>query len=89
MKVELKKFGTLLISRPAGRDAFLAFKAYQKPTTQSEPIELDFSGVQVIGPSWLDEFVSGIRESFPSNKIAYLPSKNPSVIQSIKTIEEE
>lgn len=89
MRVELKKFGVLLISRPAGRDAFLAFKAYQKPNTESEAIELDFSGVQVLGPSWLDEFISGLKEVFPKNKIVYLPSKNPSIIQSIKTIEEK
>lgn len=79
----------MLMSRPAGRDAFLSFKAYLKPQSESEAIELDFSGVQVMGPSWLDEFVYGIKEAFPSNKIVYLPSKNPSIIQSIKTIEEK
>lgn len=89
MKIELKKFGTMLISRPAGKDAFLSFKAYQIPPSMLETIELDFTGVQVLAPSWLDEFVSGIRESFPENKVVYLPTKNASVIQSIKTIEED
>lgn len=89
MKVEIRKFGTLLISRPSGREAFLAFKAYQGPKAKGEMIELDFSGIDVLAPSWLDEFISGLKEAFPSNKIIYLPSKNASVIQSIKTVEEE
>ena len=28
MKIELKKFGNILISRPAGREAYLAASAY-------------------------------------------------------------
>ena len=88
MKVELKKFGTRLVSRPDGREAFLVFKSYLKPKTKEEKIELDFSGIHVLTPSWLDEFIAGVKETFPSNPINYLPSVNASVIESIKVLEE-
>lgn len=87
MRVEIKKFGKILVSRPSGREAFLVFKAYMKPTTEEEPIELDFSGVDVLGPSWADEFISSLKEAF-QNHITYLPSDNPSVIASLKIISE-
>ena len=89
MKIELKKFGTSLVSRPDGREAFLVLKAYLKPKTKEESIELDFSNIHVLTPSWLDEFIRGIQETFPTNSIIYLPSHNASVIESIKIIQEK
>ncbi len=90
MKIELKKFGIILVSRPEGREAALAIKAYSKPISSTEVIELDFSGVDVLTPSWLDEFVQTLKQGFSlsSHKIKYLPCHNPSVIESIKVLEE-
>ena len=88
MKVDLKKFGTILISRPDGREAALGMKAYSEPISSGETIELDFSGIDVLTPSWLDEFIQTLKHSFPSNQIKYRPSQNPSVIESIKVLEE-
>jgi hypothetical protein len=86
MRIEMKKFGDLLISRPAGREAFLAASAYLIPTSFSGEIELDFEGVKVLAPSWADEFISGLKSQY-SNPIKILPSKNPSVIESLKILE--
>lgn len=86
MKIEIKKFGEILTSRPAGREAFLVTKAYLAPDNDKETIELDFSGVKVLTPSWADEFISGLRESL-GNPIRCLPSTNPSVTLSLKAIE--
>lgn len=85
MRIELKKFGTLLISRPAGREASLAARAYLKPKTEEEKIELDFSGVKVLTPSWTDEFLQGLKSGFP-NEIVFLPSVNPTVIETLKIL---
>ena len=63
MKVEVKKFGEILTSRPAGREAGLAIKAYLKPES-GDNIELDFTGVLAMGPSWLDEVLSVLRETY-------------------------
>lgn len=81
----MKKFGDLLISRPAGREAFLAACAYLflPPPPSEESIELDFEGVKVVAPSWLDEFLTGLREKFP-NPVRVLESQNQSVIESLK-----
>ncbi len=88
MKIELKKFGVMLMSRPAGRDAFLAFKAYMPSLNKNEAFEVDFEGVHVLAPSWADEFFTGLKESFPDHPIHYLPSKNASVIETLKILNE-
>ncbi len=87
MKLELKKFGEILSSRPAGREAALVVQAYLRPATPAESIELDFAGVKVLAPSWVDEFLTGIKAAFP-NQIVLLPSTNASVIESLKVLAE-
>ncbi|HVO33772.1 MAG TPA: DUF4325 domain-containing protein [Elusimicrobiota bacterium] len=86
MKIEVKKFGEILMSRPAGRDAALTIKAYLKPK-QKNRIELDFSGVLAVGPSWLDEVLTILRSEYGKARVICLPSKNVSVIESLKILE--
>ncbi len=87
MQIEVKKFGTILTSRPAGREASLIVKSYLKPNNIREKIELDFSGVEVMTPSWLDEFLQGLKEEY-GERVICLPSKNSTVIESLKALEE-
>lgn len=87
MKITLVKFGELLIARPAGREAALAARAYLQPTDAKEPIELDFTGVKVMTPSWLDEFLQGLRAHFGTH-VRCLPSDNPTVVESLKAMGE-
>ena len=87
MKIELKKFGEVLISRPAGREAFLALSAYQlRDVSVNEPIEIDFEGVKVMGPSWTDEVVTKVAEHFSSVRL--LNTQNPSVQATLKILRE-
>lgn len=88
MKIELRKYGKILTSRPAGREAAMAMKAYfdLKP---DDKIELDFSGVVSVGPSWLDEVLMFLREEYGSDRVVCLPSNNSSVIESLKVIDAE
>lgn len=52
MNLEIKKFGEVLMSRPAGKEAFSLAKAYIFPNLQpNEKIELDFADVKVLTPS--------------------------------------
>ncbi|MFN0118192.1 MAG: STAS-like domain-containing protein [Elusimicrobiota bacterium] len=88
MKVNLKKFGEILTSRPAGKEAGLTIKAYFKPK-QGEKIALDFSGVLAIGPSWLDEVLTILRKEYGKGRVVCLPSKNTSVTESLKIIETQ
>ncbi|MCG3205987.1 MAG: hypothetical protein KCHDKBKB_02713 [Elusimicrobia bacterium] len=85
MKVEIKKFGEILTSRPAGREAGLAIKAYFKPEP-GDRIELDFSDVLAVGPSWLDEVLTILRETYGKDRVVCLPSNNASVIESLRII---
>jgi len=86
MKIEIKKFGEILTSRPSGKEAALATKAYLR-LNPGEKIELDFSGVLSMGPSWLDEFLSLLQEEYGREKVICLPSDNPSVKKSLEIIQ--
>lgn len=88
MKVEIKKFGDILTSRSAGREAGLAIKAYFKPEA-GDRLELDFSGVLAMGPSWLDEVLTVLRETYGKERVICLPSDNASVSESLKIIETQ
>lgn len=87
MKLELKKFGLILTSRPAGKEAALAMKAYNKPAP-GEIIELDFSGVISVGPSWLDEVLSFLINEYGETRVICLPSDNASVNESLQIIKK-
>lgn len=65
MILQMNNFGDVLISRPAGREAFLAASAYiLKPLKKGSEIILDFADVQVLAPSWVDEFILNIRKKY-------------------------
>lgn len=91
MRIEIKKFGKILISRPAGREAFAAAKAYILPANNDfnlEPLEIimDFDGVDVLSPSWADEFITGLRSLFKNAKITFVNKENESVIATLETL---
>ena len=86
MIINISNFGDILMSRPAGREAFLMAKAYVfKEIKENDDIILDFDGIKVLAPSWADEFISGIKSEYP-NKVQYLNIENPSVKASLKTV---
>lgn len=85
MKIELKKFGNILTSRPAGKEAYLSARAYLLPKDNGEKIEIDFSGVDVLSPSWADEFITPIKNEFGDN-LSLLPSQNSSVKATLEML---
>lgn len=87
MKIEIKKFGEMLISRPAGREAYLAMSAYlTKGLDKKEPIEIDFAGVKVLTPSWADEVVTKLFEQFEN--VQLLNTENATVTATLKTLRK-
>lgn len=87
MRIELKKFGDMLISRPAGREAYLALSAYiTKGTEKDERVQIDFSGVKVLTPSWADEVITKILQEFPNTSLEH--TENPTVQATLKTLQE-
>ncbi|MBI2896520.1 MAG: STAS-like domain-containing protein [Deltaproteobacteria bacterium] len=87
MRIEIRKYGDLLVSRPAGREAAAAMLAYLPEVGPEEPIELDFDGVLVVAPSWLDEVLQGLRERF-GDRVRCLASKNESLAASLAVLTE-
>lgn len=67
----------------------LSIKAYFRPSSDQEKIELDFTGVQVVAPSWLDEVLTGLWEAYGKDRIVCMPSENPSVNESLKIIRSD
>ncbi len=87
MRIELKKFGEILISRPAGREAYLVMSAYlTKDIAIDEIIEIDFSGVKVLTPSWADEVITKVAKKFKNVKL--LNTENTTVQATLKTLRE-
>ena len=77
MILQMSSFGEVLISRPAGREAFLGASAYIFNTFEREnELILDFDNVKVLAPSWADEFIFAVRENITSN-ISYIHTDNP------------
>ncbi len=88
MRIELKKFGEILISRPAGREAYLAMQAYLlRGLSKDEIIEIDFSGVKILAPSWADEVITKIAKDF--RNIRLLNAENNSTVQATLKILRE
>ena len=86
MKIEMKKFGSILISRPAGREAFAAAKAYVLIEKENKEITMDFAGVDVLSPSWADEFISGLKNLYKNVKIIYSNTDNESVKATLEIL---
>jgi phosphorylcholine metabolism protein LicD len=85
MVIKLKKFGTTLISRPAGKEAYLAFAPTLRECGENEAIEVDFEGVEVLTPSWADEFLTPLFNSY-KNSVSLKNTNNPSVVESLKIL---
>lgn len=87
MRIDVSTFGKMLVSRPQGREAFLAARSYVVPTDLREPIELDFQHVEVLTPSWADEFLRGLEEERGPENIRVLLGGNASVQLALKAVK--
>jgi hypothetical protein len=87
MVITLKKFGTTLISRPAGKEAFLAIQPLMRELKDQEKIEVDCEGVMVLTPSWADEFITPFMDQYP-DRVTLSHTENPSVKASLETLRK-
>lgn len=87
MKIDLSKFGSTLVSRSAGREALAAFRPVLKELKKDEEIRIDFSKVQVLSPSWADEFITKLQQAYPK-QVKLGPSDNPSVKATFELLEQ-
>jgi len=88
MVITLKKFGTALISRQAGREAFAALQPLITAVAEGENIVADFDGVITLAPSWGDEFLTPLREKYAGRLLLTNIHNNPSVTASLEILEK-
>jgi hypothetical protein len=89
MVVDISNFGDMLLSRPAGREAFMMAKAYVfRGISPSDEVIFDFNEVKVLTPSWADEFITGFKNEY-ANSMQFINTDNPSVKASLKTVLAE
>lgn len=87
MKIYLKKFGTILVSRQSGREAFAAFQPQLRGVSENEILEIDFEGVITFSPSWGDEFLTPLLKQF-GQKLILINTANSSVKATLELLEE-
>lgn len=87
MRIFLKKFGNILVSRPAGKEAYLAFQPVLREIKERELVEVDFEEVYVLTPSWADEFLTPLKEKF-FGRVHYEHTGNPSVKATLDILEQ-
>ncbi len=87
MKLQLEKFGKTLISRELGSEAFKAFQPTLRELLENEDLEVDFSGVLTLSPSWADEFLTPLLSRL-GDRLVLMISDNLSVQATVKMLEE-
>ena len=87
MVIQLKKFGTTLVSRPSGKEAWLAFQPVLNEVSSEGQIYVDFANVMVLTPSWADEFLTPLYQKF-SNRVKLQNTDNPSVIATLAILNK-
>lgn len=85
MMIQMKKFGATLISRPSGKEAWLAFQPVLNTVTRSEEIIVDFADVFVLTPSWADEFLTPLRNQF-KERVKLIHTDNSSIKATLKIL---
>ena len=87
MIIQLNKFGTTLTSRQDGKEAYNAFFSTLQSVSNDEEIEIDFDGVVTFTPSWADEFITPILDTY-GNRVKLVHTDNPSVEATLRLLEK-
>lgn len=87
MTIQLKKFGTTLISRQTGKEAALACQNLLKDVKGSETVEVDFEGVLTFSPSWGDEFLTPLVNAY-GDRLVLKNTDNPSVVATLDILQQ-
>jgi len=86
MRILIRKFGTTLVSRPAGKEAYLAFQPTLQNLGSDEAIIVDFDRVTTLTPSWADEFLTPLMQKH-KGRVKLVNTTNLSVIESLKILD--
>lgn len=87
MIINLNKFGTTLTSRQSGKEAYAAFLPSLKALKQDEEITIDCGGIDVLSPSWGDEFFTPLVLEY-KDRLKVKNTENLSVKETLKMLEQ-
>lgn len=87
MIIELKKFGTTLVSRQTGRESYLALQTLLRDIKKNENLEINFRGVNTFAPSWADEFLTPLLNIY-GDKLILKNTGNVSVRATLEFLEK-
>ena len=87
MTIIVTKFGTILTSRQAGKEAYAAFLPLLMNVDAQEQVLVDFDGVNAFSPSWGDEFLTPLQKMF-GDRLTLKNISNPSVALTIKMLQK-
>ena len=68
MRIEMRKFGTLLNGRTSGTEAALRLFQIVNSAEDNKTITLDFDGVEILTPSFADELISQTKKRYKDSK---------------------
>lgn len=86
MIIQLNKFGSVLSSRDAGAEAFAAFRPTLDAVPPTEDIIVDFTDIGTLSPSWGDEFLSRLQDTYGA-RVWLRPTSNLSAQETIRLLE--
>jgi len=90
MRIEMIKFGRLLNSRPAGREAALRIvQMVNGSTKDKEEIILDFAEVEILTPSFADELLHLLKEKYKNKEIKLENTETPVVRDTLKVVSAQ
>lgn len=87
MIIYLGKFGAMLSSRQAGKEAYNAFLPTINSIPANEEVMVDFADVDVFTPSWGDEFLTPLLQKI-GDRLKLMAAANPSVQMTLQTLEQ-
>ncbi len=87
MTITMTKFGDVLTSRQAGKEAYLAFLPTLAELQEGEELIIDFAGINTFSPSWGDEFLTPVQKQY-GDRLVVKNMTNASAILTISTLEK-
>ncbi len=88
MRIALEKFGTTLVSRQQGKEAYAAFLPSLRDVKSDDVLLVDFTGVITFSPSWGDEFLSPLLAKHGATLTLVHIGKNPSILLTLELLEQ-
>ena len=85
MIIQMSKFNTVLNGRPAAKEAALRIQQIVNGSTDKEDIILDFSGVEVLTPSYADELLEALKGKYGAEKIKIINTA-PTVSETVQAV---